>query len=88
MDANDPEWSLDSGIGVRAADKLVSFGSPFSAAPQGVIGLNHIDTSNATNSRLDVQPRDVSPYSFQVVLTTWDDALVYGAEVNWLAFGE
>lgn len=81
-------WNLSSGTGPRSfRSPDIKFQPPFSGTPQILLALSGIDSEHTTNLRLTVRPDDVEPDEFNIMVSTWDDSIIYSVMVTWLAFG-
>jgi H-type lectin domain len=78
--ASDPD-------GCRQFSLSVSFAYPFSYPPVVHIGLTGFDMDQSTSPRISASVTNISSEGFAIVLTTWQNTLVYSAEVDWLAVG-
>lgn len=79
-------WNLASGTGERTfTGPDIKFQPPFSAPPSVVLALCGIDSDHATNLRLTLRTSDVEPDEFNIMVSTWDDSLVYSVLVTWIA---
>lgn len=65
----------------------VTFAYPFSYPPVVHIGLTGFDIDQNTSTRLTATVANITADAFDLVLTTWQNTLVYSAEVSWLAIG-
>lgn len=66
---------------------FVPFAFPFSAPPVVQAGLTGFDIDQRTSARLSLMVGKISAEGFELTFTTWQDTLVYAAEVGWLAVG-
>lgn len=81
-----PDWNLDTGTGERSfRTPDVSINQPFDAAPNVVLAVAGVDCSQATNLRLALEAYDIEPGEFSIRIKTWDDTLIYGVLVTWIA---
>jgi hypothetical protein len=84
--ADSPEWNLHTGTGdrfFRPAD--VKFDPPFDASPHVVLALAGVDCSHEANLRLDLEAYDIEPGEFSIRIKAWDDTLVFGVQLTWIA---
>jgi len=44
-----------------------------------------LDTSHRTNNRIDCTVTDITNKSFKVIISTWNNSVIYGVQVSWLA---
>jgi hypothetical protein len=65
----------------------VPFATPFFFPPVVHAGLTGFDIDQGTSSRLAVTVTNITSEAFDVVLTTWQNTLVYSAEISWIAIG-
>ena len=65
----------------------IAFASPFSYPPVIHIGLTGFDIDQNTSPRLSTSVANITSEGFTIVLTTWQNTLVYSADVTWLAVG-
>jgi hypothetical protein len=65
----------------------IPFAYPFSYPPVVQVGLTSFDIDQGTSSRLTTTVTNITAEAFDVVFTTWQNTLVYSAQVSWLAIG-
>ena len=53
--------------------------------PRVVLALAGVDCSKEANLRLDLEAYDIEPGEFSIRIKAWDDTLVYGVLVTWIA---
>lgn len=84
-------WNLSespSDLGTcRQFTLTIPFAYPFSYPPVVQVGLTGFDMDQGTSPRLTTTVTNITPETFDVVFTTWQNTLVYSAEVSWLAIG-
>lgn len=88
VDKNDTEWKLLHGTGKRTCDKHINFGQSFSKRPRIVLGLTYADFINDHNHRIKVYARDITSHGFTIEIETWADTHIWGAGVDWMAYGD
>nr|XP_022327640.1 uncharacterized protein LOC111126971 [Crassostrea virginica]XP_022327641.1 uncharacterized protein LOC111126971 [Crassostrea virginica] len=66
----------------------VTFQSPFEQAPTVTFGLYHLDSKWDKNLRVKTDVYGVSTTGFQIKITLWEDTILYGARVHWMACGK
>lgn len=71
----------------RFVRKYIRFSQPFSKSPNIVLGLSYVDVYQGANHRIKVIATDVDIHGFFLEIHTWLDTQVWGADVNWLAYG-
>jgi uncharacterized protein YukE len=71
----------------RFIRKYIRFYQPFSKTPKIVLGLSYEDIYTGANHRIKVIATDIDPNGFFLEIHTWLDTQVWGADVNWLAYG-
>lgn len=80
------DWNLHQGIGPRSYTVHVSFLEPFQSVPIVLVSLRMLDVGNMTNTRAHVLAENVTQEGFDLVIHTWADTVLYGAEVTWMAY--
>lgn len=82
-------WSLHEGSGPRKfKTQDIPFSPPFATKPRVLLALAGLDADAQFNTRVTLKVEDVEPEEFNVVVSTWDDTLIYGVRVSWLAYDE
>lgn len=71
----------------RFVRTYIRFSQPFSKTPKIVLGLSYEDVYTGANHRIKVIATDVDHHGFFLEIHTWLDTQVWGADVNWLAYG-
>ena len=84
---NDPDWALSGGNGVRQWKRTIVFAKPFKKAPTVTVAIGKIDMHPGTGVRLRAYPASVALNSFELVVETWADSHMAGADATWLAVG-
>lgn len=80
-------WTLASGTGERWIEPPdVKFEVPFPAPPTVMLALSGVDAYEATNLRLNIEVFDVEDEEFTVRISTWDDTIIFGVWVTWIAY--
>ena len=82
-----PEWCLLEGEGVRTYDKHIDFSESFSEPPKVVLGITYTDFINDSAHRIQAYTKDITVHGFSIEIKTWGDTHIWGAGVNWLAYG-
>ncbi len=86
-----PGWSgvlcCDRKGSDRFVRKYIRFSQPFTTSPNVVLGLSYVDVYQGANHRIKVIATDIDPNGFFLEIHTWLDTQVWGADVNWLAYG-
>ncbi len=86
-----PGWSgvlcCDRKGSDRFVRKYIRFSQPFSTSPNIVLGLSYVDIYQGANHRIKVIATDIDPNGFFLEIHTWLNTQVWGADVNWLAYG-
>jgi len=81
-----PGWNLHTATGERRfRSPDIAFGPPFGTPPKVALALAGVDAEHATNLRLMLDAEDVEPGEFNIVVSTWEDSLVYNVLVTWIA---
>jgi hypothetical protein len=74
-------------VGERSDSVRVDFPSGrFADTPIVQVSLYALDTSQATNLRVDVSPVDISASGFSIKISTRSNSIVYGVGVAWIAY--
>jgi hypothetical protein len=82
-----PQWDLNVGTGERIfRSPDIPFDPPFVAPPNVALALSGIDSDQATNLRVEVYPHDVEAGEFNIVVKTWDETVLYGVWITWIAY--
>ncbi|MEG4025391.1 H-type lectin domain-containing protein [Microcoleus sp. S13C4] len=80
---------LGTPVGARSDTIRVDFpGGKFTTPPKVQVMLNSLDTSNTTNTRLQVSANNITVSGFDIVVSTWSDSIVFGVSVAWFAYVE
>lgn len=102
QDHKDPAWKLHQGgnlssvingfPALRTFRKVVHFEIEFDATPIVFISTNWIDAKpggspNTANVRINTQIVSVDRHDFTFEIMTWDQSLVWGLGISWLALG-
>jgi len=86
FDSQMNDWNLSTGTGVRSfSTPDIAFQPPFSAPPVIALALSGLDCEHSTNLRVALQPSDVENEEFNIIITTWDDTILHGVTVTWIA---
>jgi hypothetical protein len=88
VDGTNPSFTLNTGSGPRIFKDYISFSQMFASIPRVVLGLTHIDATGATAVRMDISAPSVNREGFTIEIQTWDDSLVFGICLHWLAHEE
>jgi hypothetical protein len=59
---------------------------PFGTPPHVAVAISGVDAEQSANLRLFVETSDVAANEFNIVVFTWDDTLVFGVRVTWIAY--
>jgi hypothetical protein len=79
-------WNLSTGTGVRSfSSPDIAFQPPFPAPPTLVLALSGLDSEHSVNLRVTLQPYDVEAEEFNIIISTWDDTILHGVTVTWIA---
>ena len=79
-----PMWT---GEGNRESRFIVSFKTPFSAAPVVMVGLSMWDMDSTTNARVDLSAENVTAAGFHLVFRTWGNTRIARVRADWTALG-
>ena len=80
-------WTLGAGEGRRAfVSADIPFDPPFGTPPHVAVAVSGVDAAQSANLRLFVETSDVEAGEFNIVAYTWDDSLVFGVRVTWIAY--
>jgi len=79
------ELGLNSEYGYRKHDNPVKFPIPFLTIPKIFLSIRKLDHSRHHEVRFNIEAIDVKQDGFTLRITTWEDSVVYGAGVFWLA---
>ena len=72
---------------VRSLTKKIRFKPEFEKPPQIFLGFSQIGTDSSKHDmRISVEAKNVTPSGFDICVYTWDEALVYEFNVQWLAY--
>jgi septal ring factor EnvC (AmiA/AmiB activator) len=86
-----PGWSgvlcCDRKGSGRFVRNYIRFSQPFSNSPQIVLGLSYEDVYKGATHRIKVIATDIDNHGFFLEIHTWGHTQVWGADVNWLAYG-
>lgn len=83
-----PGWTLNSGSGPREWTEPITFAKSFNEPPEVTVGLSMVDIDQAKNSRVRVDPKNITEKGFDLVCGAWDDTVLYSVTADWLAFGD
>ncbi len=79
-------WNLNTGTGFRSfTSPDIAFQPPFSSPPVLVLALSGLDSEQSTNLRVALQPSDVEADEFNIIVSTWDDTILHGVAITWIA---
>lgn len=84
-DKNNPEWHLNAGAGTRTFTQAVKFKSPMPHLPAVIVGLTHIDSSSAKDTRVQVEADNVTLEGFNAKFITWAESQITGLGASWIA---
>lgn len=87
INTNQGNWNISTGSGSRSYNHRINFTQKFSQPPKVIVGITMFDIIHGQNHRLNVYPAYITSASFEIVVATWSDTKVYGAGVNWIAYG-
>ncbi len=86
FDAQMNEWNLNTGTGARTfSTPDIPFQPLFNAPPVIALALSGIDCEHTTNLRVALHPSDVEKEEFNIMISTWDDTILHGVTVTWIA---
>ncbi|KAN0018631.1 hypothetical protein ACTFIU_008559 [Dictyostelium citrinum] len=78
--------ALNSGSGKREVVVPVKFPVEFSSLPKVALNFDQIDCTDATNqTRIGVQPRNITTKGFDCVFYTWNENKVYSLRADYIA---
>lgn len=77
---------IEIGKGERFETKHIKFSTSFCQTPQVHISMSGFDVSKDYLEILRITAKNVSQRGFDVMVSTSEDAKVYGAMVTWVAF--
>jgi hypothetical protein len=64
----------------------IQFDPPYLETPRVVLGIAHLDESNASNIRVRLGASPVTGKDFTLSMDTWQDTELYNAAATWLEF--
>lgn len=70
----------------RICPLQVTFRREFSDIPKVIVSINYLDSDKDENTRVWVQPTDITTSGFVLQFRTWSDSRVFDVEVDWIAF--
>lgn len=76
-----------SGSGTRQRKKTIVFSEPFTEPPAVHVSMSLWDVDKETNTRADVQAKNISTTGFDLIFRTWGDTRVARVRLSWLAMG-
>jgi hypothetical protein len=80
-------WTLGAGAGDRSfVSPDIPFDPPFGTPPHVAVAISGVDAAQSANLRLFVETSDVEAGEFNIVVSTWDDTLVFGVRITWIAY--
>jgi hypothetical protein len=85
--SNSPGWALHN-PGAQPKQFVssdVKFDPPFSSAPTVVLALAGLDADHTTNVRVFLEAFDVEADEFNIRVQSWDDTMIHGVWVTWIA---
>lgn len=71
----------------RIFKEKIDFKKSFTHPPKVVVGISYADVKKGANHRLRVLAESITVQGFELQIHTWRDTQVWGADVNWLAYG-
>ena len=71
----------------RFIRKYIRFSQPCSTPEKIVLGISYLDCIRTDDHRIKVIATDIDSHGFFLEIHTWLDTQVWGADVNWLAYG-
>lgn len=77
---------IEIGKDERSEVKHIRFRRPFCQTPEVQISMNGFDVSQDYLQILRVSAKNVTKEGFDVIISTSEEAKVFGAMVNWIAF--
>ncbi|KAN0052969.1 hypothetical protein ACTA71_012468 [Dictyostelium dimigraforme] len=78
--------ALNSGSGKREVVVPVKFQVEFATLPKVALNFDQIDCTDATNqTRIGVQPRNITTKGFDCVFYTWNENKVYSLRADYIA---
>jgi hypothetical protein len=77
--------NLSGGTGERQMTVSVSFTKPFKVKPDVVVGITLIDAASGVGTRVSATADGISRDGFTVVVKTWGDSKIFGAQGSWVA---
>ena len=72
----------------RYGQDTIEFGDEFGEEPQVMVAIAKIDADSRYNIRAHVYVTSTSTKEFTFAVDTWDNSIVYGASVAWIAIGK
>lgn len=66
----------------------VDFYNPYAEVPEVICYLVHIDSSQSTNHRIDVNTQNITRTGFELKFASWADSQTYELEAEWIAFSK
>jgi len=92
---NTPNWasSVYDGIGLRSFTQHVKFNKSFSKSPNVTVALYYLDETPSSdafapkNIQVGVAATNITNLGFDIVVSTWATAKLWGAGVTWQAHG-
>lgn len=85
VDYSSAGWTLAEGTGERTFTRPVPFPTEFAKVPSVMISLRGVDDSTPRD-RVEVRVSGVDTKGFVLFVRTWQDSLVNGVTVSWLAY--
>lgn len=70
-----------------SASQRVTFSKRYESAPRVVVSIFKADLHHAKNFRLNVYASGIDSEGFTVHADSWDDTILFGCGVSWLAIG-
>ncbi|KAF8251470.1 hypothetical protein K440DRAFT_637435 [Wilcoxina mikolae CBS 423.85] len=66
--------------------EFIKFDYAFDKCPNVVIWLNQLDLDTGHIIRIKTYASDITTTDFTIHIDTWDDSIIYGAGVSWIAY--
>eukprot|EP01114_Cavostelium_apophysatum_P002560 TRINITY_DN1227_c0_g1_i1.p1 TRINITY_DN1227_c0_g1~~TRINITY_DN1227_c0_g1_i1.p1 ORF type:complete len:425 (+),score=107.88 TRINITY_DN1227_c0_g1_i1:59-1333(+) len=85
---DNPGYNLWKGEGDRSIKRRQNFVRKFGENPTVITSLCELDVVRDYDHRISTVAENSSSTGFDIKLGTWNDTLVWGGSVSWLAFGK
>lgn len=76
-----------SGEGLRESITPVTYSADFRDAPSVHLSIKLLDMASGSNTRYDLDARNITEAGFDIVFRTWGDTKIARVAVHWQAIG-